>query len=163
MKESWFTQTEVFLLHEIVARLDRLAGKHVLAGRGMSYGEFLVAMAVRELGQPTHGEAGDMLDMSKSLVSQRVAGLLAKGYIEQHRDPRNRRQVRLELTAAGQAALEKVYRELVDKASAIFDVLGASRPQFLQSLRLLQKAVTDAEEQSARSDAAGETHENGWK
>lgn len=86
----------------------------------------LVAMAVLEMGQPSHGEAGDMLDMSKSLVSQRAAGLLAKGYAVQHRGAPNRRQARLELTPAGHEALEEIYQELADKASAIFDVLGTS-------------------------------------
>ena len=66
MKNSWFTETEVFLLHEIVARLDRLARRRVLDARGVSYPEFLVAMAVRELPEPTHGEVGELLDISKS-------------------------------------------------------------------------------------------------
>ena len=78
MRNSWFTETEVFLLHEIVARLDRMARKRVLDPRGLSYAEFLVAMAVNEMAQPTQGEVGELLDMSKSLVSQRVASLLAR-------------------------------------------------------------------------------------
>ena len=78
MKNSWFTQTEVFLLHEIVARLDRIARRHVLHAKGISYPEFLVAMAVREMAQPTHGEVGELLDMSKSLVSQRVGRLVGQ-------------------------------------------------------------------------------------
>ena len=86
MKNSWFTETEVFLLHEIVARLDRLARKRVLDASGLSYAEFLLAMAVHELERPTQGEVGELLDMSKSLVSQRVGGLLAKGFLVQHRD-----------------------------------------------------------------------------
>lgn len=145
MKNSWFTQTEVFLLHEIVARFDRLAPRHVLEAKGISYPEFLVAMAVRELPQPTHGEVGKLLDMSKSLVSQRVGTLLAKGFIVQRRDPENRRQVRLALTKSGQQALEGVYEELATSASTIFDVLGPKRRQFLQSLRRLQDALIAAE------------------
>ena len=154
MKNSWFTQTEVFLLHEIVGRFDRLARKHVLDAKDISYAEFLVAMAVREMAQPTHGEVGDLLDMSKSLVSQRVSGLLAKGMIVQRRDAQNRRQVRLELTAAGQEALEKIYKELATKASRIFDVLGSSRPQFLKSLRRLQDTLIAEEAGNARNRAA---------
>ena len=80
MKNSWFTETEVFLLHEIVTRLDRLARKRVLDARGVSYPEFLVAMAVREMSEPTQREVGDLLDMSKSLLSQRVSALMAKGF-----------------------------------------------------------------------------------
>ena len=61
------------MLNEIVTRLDRLARQHVLDAQGLSYPEFLVAMAVDELNEPTQVEVGDFLDMSKSLVSQRVA------------------------------------------------------------------------------------------
>lgn len=145
MKNSWFTQTEVFLLHEIVARFDRLAPRHVLEAKGISYPEFLVAMAVRELPQPTHGEVGKLLDMSKSLVSQRVGTLLAKRFIVQRRDPENRRQVRLALTKSGRQGLEGIYKELATSASTIFDVLGPKRRQFLQSLRRLQDALIAAE------------------
>jgi DNA-binding MarR family transcriptional regulator len=74
-------ETEVFPLHEIVARLDRLARKRVLNSVGLSYGEFVLAMAVNEMERPTQAEVGELLDMSKSLVSQRVGGLLAKDFI----------------------------------------------------------------------------------
>ena len=117
----------------------------MLQAKGISYPEFLVAMAVRELPQPTHGEVGKLLDMSKSLVSQRVGTLLAKRFIVQRRDPENRRQVRLALTKSGQQALEGVYEELATSASTIFDVLGPKRRQFLQSLRRLQDALIAAE------------------
>ncbi|MGO9547048.1 MAG: MarR family winged helix-turn-helix transcriptional regulator [Rhodomicrobium sp.] len=160
MKNSWFAQTEVYLLHEIVGRLDRRARAHVLDPKGFSYGEFLVAMAVREMAQPTHGEVGDMLDMSKSLVSQRVGGLLAKGFIVQRRDAQNRRQVRLELTAPGQEALEQIYQELAKNASMLFDVLGTSRPQFLQSLRRLQEVLIAVDLSDAGNNATGETRKS---
>jgi DNA-binding MarR family transcriptional regulator len=108
-KRSWFTETEVFLLHEIVARLDRLARKRVLDAIGLSYAEFLVAMAVNEIDQPTQGEVGELLDMSKSLVSQRVSALLTKGLLVQNRDTENRRQVRLVLTPQGRLTLTRIY------------------------------------------------------
>ena len=145
MNTSWFTQTEVFLLHEIVTRLDRMARSRVLDRRGFTYAEFLVAMAVNEMAQPTHGEVGELLDMSKSLVSQRVASLLAKGFLIQLRDNDNRRQVRLELTTMGRQALEGAYDQLAGDAEMLLDVLGPSRPQFLQALRRLRDAIALAE------------------
>jgi DNA-binding MarR family transcriptional regulator len=144
-RHSWFTETEVFLLHEIVARLDRLARKHVLDAIGLSYSEFVLAMAVNEMERPTQAEVGELLDMSKSLVSQRVSSLLAKGLLIQQREPENRRQVRLELTAAGRRALETIYEQLAGNAAKVFDVLGRSRPQFLLSLRRLRDAIGLAE------------------
>jgi DNA-binding MarR family transcriptional regulator len=152
MEKSWFTQTEAFLLHEIVTRLDRLARKRVLDAKGVSYAEFLIAMAVREMARPTHGEIGDLLDMSKSLVSQRVTALVAKGLVVQRRDERSRRHVRLELTAPGQAALEEIYSELATNAERIFGALGAARAQFLQSLHDLQHALAAAEAQAYDAD-----------
>jgi DNA-binding MarR family transcriptional regulator len=144
-RNSWFTETEVFLLHEIVARLDRLARKRVLDAIGLSYAEFVLAMAVNEMERPTQAEVGELLDMSKSLVSQRVGNLLAKGFLVQQRRPENRRQVRLELTAAGRQALETIYEQLAGNAEQLFDVLGPARPQFLRSLRRLRDAIAVAE------------------
>ncbi|SCC95376.1 hypothetical protein THIX_90145 [Thiomonas sp. X19] len=160
MKNSWFTQTEVFLLHEIVARLDRLARQRVLDAKGISYAEFLVAMAVREKAQPTHREVGELLDMSKSLVSQRVTALLAKGFVLQRRDEHNRRQVRLELTATGQESLEQIYQEMANNASKVFNVLGPARSHFLQALRHLQDALIteDALVREAHGDAGNLTN-----
>ena len=145
-KSSWFIDTEVFLLHEIVVRLDRLARKRVLDAVGLSYAEFVLAMAVNELEQPTQAEVGALLDMSKSLVSQRVGGLMAKGVLVQHREVEDRRQVRLELTAAGRRTLEKIYEQLAGNAEKLLDVLGAERPQLLQSLRRLRDAIAAFEE-----------------
>jgi len=153
MENSWFTQTEVFLLHEIVARLDRLARERVLESSGVTYAEFLVAMAVNEMEQPTQAEVGELLDMSKSLVSQRVSNLLTKGLLVQNRDMENRRQVLLVLTAKGRRALARIYEKLAGNATAIFDVLGASRGQFLESLRRVRDAIVAAQasyEQSNR-------------
>ncbi|MGD1017143.1 MAG: MarR family winged helix-turn-helix transcriptional regulator [Roseiarcus sp.] len=144
-RNSWFTETEVFLLHEIVARLDRLARKRVLDAIGLSYAEFVLTMAVNEMERPTQAEVGELLDMSKSLVSQRVGALLAKGFLIQRREPENRRQVRLELTAAGRRALEQIYQQLAGNATKVFDALGPARPQFLQSLRRLRDAIAAVE------------------
>ena len=145
MKHSWFTETEVFLLHEIVTRLDRLARERVLEASGITYAEFLVAMAVNEMEQPTQAEVGELLDMSKSLVSQRVSALMAKKLLVQERDAENRRQVHLALTAKGKAILASIYQQLAGNAAPIFEVLGSSRAQFLQSLRSVRDAVVDAE------------------
>ena len=163
MKNSWFTETEVFLLHEIVARLDRLARRRVLDARGVSYPEFLVAMAVRELPEPTHGEVGELLDMSKSLVSQRVSALLAKGIVEQRREQPDRRHARLALTASGRETLEAIYREMAGNASTLFDRLGRSREPFRRTLARLRDALVDEEAREADNPPSSLTSGNGEK
>ncbi len=121
----------------------------MLDARGVSYPEFLVAMAVRELPEPTHGEVGELLDMSKSLVSQRVSALLAKGIVEQRRKQPDRRQVRLALTVAGRETLESIYREMAGNASALFDGLGGSRESFRRTLAGLRDALVAEEAREA--------------
>jgi DNA-binding MarR family transcriptional regulator len=147
MNDAWFSKTEVFLLHEIVARLNRLAQKRVLEPEGVSYAEFLVALAVQELGEPTQSEVCDWAEMSKSVVSQRVATLLAKGLVEQRREMSDRRQVRLALTPLGQETLAAMCRQLAGNASKLFDLLGPGRDRFRQSLFMLRQALIDEEAQ----------------
>ncbi len=152
MAKSWFIDTEVFLLHEIVALLDGLARKRVLEPLGLTYAEFLVAMSALEFDAPTQSEVGFRLEMSKSLVSQRVASLVEKDILRQRRDPANRRQVRLELTENGARVLERVYGQMANNAAELFDVLGTSRPAFRQSLlRLTEALAKRAVEEGARS------------
>jgi len=145
MKNSWFTETEVFLLHEVVSRLDRIARKRVLDARGVSYPEFLVAMAVREGSAPTQGEVCDLLDMSKSLVSQRVASLMTKGFLEQRRESPDRRQARLALTPEGRETLQAIYHAMATNSSRLFEALGPARQQFREALVFLQKALVAEE------------------
>jgi DNA-binding MarR family transcriptional regulator len=124
----------------------------VLDARGISYAEFLVAMAVREMDGPTQNAVCDLLDMSKSLVSQRVTALMAKGIVIQHRDAANRRQVRLELTPAGRTALEAIYGELAHHAARAFERMGPARPAFHATLVGLREAL--AAEEKALDDGS---------
>ena len=147
MNDAWFSKTEVFLLHEIVARLNRLAQRRVLEPGGVSYAEFLVALAVLELDEPTQSEVGDWAEMSKSVVSQRVGTLLAKGFVEQRRETIDRRQVRLALTPLGQETLEAMCQQLAANSSKLLDLLGPGREQFRRSLTMLRQALIHEEAQ----------------
>ena len=113
---------------------------------GLSYAEFVLAMAVNEMERPTQAEVGELLDMSKSLVSQRVSGLLAKGFLVQRRERRE--------SPAGAARSDRRpggrrWRRSTSSSPAtrrrLFEVLGPSRPQFLQSLRRLRDAIAAVE------------------
>jgi ABC-type transporter Mla subunit MlaD len=49
------------------------------------------------------------------------------------------------LTTTGRQALEGTYDQLAGNAETLLDVLGPSRPQFLQSLRRLRDTIALAE------------------
>ena len=132
-----FADSEAYMLHEIVIRLDRRARTRSLNAHGLTYTEFLVMVAVRELPDPSQSSVADAFDFSASAVSQKVSSLLGKGLLTQRRDDENRRIVRLSLTTAGDELLNKVYGELSACASEVFDTLGDRRPEFHAALTSL--------------------------
>lgn len=141
MAQRPFRESEVFLLHQLVIHLDRLARVRILDPAGVTYPEFLVLLTVRELGGPTQDEAAASLDMSKSLVSQRVSALIKKGLIVQTPRADNRRQVSLGLTEVGAALIEGLYGALSGSSDRLFSLLGPGREGFHSALTLLSATL----------------------
>lgn len=141
--------SEVFLLHEIVTAFDRIARLSYLNRHGLSFTEFLVMMMVDQLGNPSQTEVGRMLDFSNSSVSQKVTSLREKGMVQQERDPKSRRTVRLNLTPAGQSTLGVVYEELSTASGRIFAQLGDGRADFQAALLVLRGALRESPEAKA--------------
>ncbi len=137
-----FKLSEVFLLHEIVIRLDRLARQTILEERGVTYQEFLVMMSARELPTPTQDDVAQYLDISRSSVSQRVSSLLEKQLVLQVQDKSNRRKVNLSLTPQGAELLSEIYSLMLGATEEVFASLGPQREPFqqalLQIIRLLE-------------------------
>jgi len=136
-----FTTTELYLIHEIVIRLDRIARSEILDPLGISYPEFLVMMAVRELDRPTQDAAGSHVDLSSSLVSQRVSALRKKGLIMQTRNQENRRKVFLNLTEKGNRVLDSAYETMVTGTEEIFGLTDPNRSVFTQGLLTIALAL----------------------
>jgi DNA-binding MarR family transcriptional regulator len=152
-----FTDSEVFKLHEIVIRLDTIAQKAVLAPVGLTYAEFLVLMAVRELPQPRQQDVSGMIGASKSLVSQRVKSLAAKRLLRQTVNENNRREHQLELTRKGSEVLVSAYAALLDAAHGVFAALGKERAALgglldrtLEQIRKTEKSLVPYEKGKVR-------------
>jgi DNA-binding MarR family transcriptional regulator len=145
MAKAGFTGTELYLVHEIVIRLDRIARLRILAPLGIVYPEFLVLMAARELRVPTQRAVGAHVDFSKSVVSQRVSDLRKKGLIAQTRNPANRRQVLLRLTARGNKTLDSAYAAMVSGAEGPFQLAGLHRQALHAGLAAVARALREAE------------------
>ena len=145
MPDTGFKETELFLLHEIVIRLDRLARTTILDPEGITYPEFLVLMAARELPSSTQDGVAEYLDMSKSLVSQRVSSLMLKGLALQQADPESRRKINLVLTEAGSTKVEAIYAAMVHSTDELFESLGSLRGTFRDALAGLAGGLAKAE------------------
>ena len=149
MPDAGFKETELFLLHEIVIRLDRLARKTVLDPAGITYPEFLVLMAARELPAPTQDAVAAFLDMSRSLISQRVSSLMKKGLARQDADPKSRRKIKLVLTETGRTKVEAIYAAMVESSDGLFGNLGQHRGAFRDTLSALAGGLAREEGEMA--------------
>lgn len=134
MRSEGFKESEVYLLHEITTRLDRIARLRFLAPAGITYPEFLILMSARELPAPTQEEVSIFVDMSKSLVSQRVSALIKKGLLKQDGDPENRRKVKLRLTRVGEEKMSRIYDQMLSSSAELFDAMGDFRSAFRNAL-----------------------------
>ena len=155
MAKPSFKDSEVFMLHEIVTRLDRIARTRILEPEDVTFPECLVLMAVREMRTPAQVDVGAFLDMSKSLVSQRVSALLKKGFLLQSPDPRSRRHVRLELTAGGRKTIDRIYAAMIKQSSRYFEMLGRSHPAFVDALERLRRILVLEGESEGTSSGPG--------
>lgn len=132
-----FSESELYLMHSLVIGLDRIARESLLEPFKVTFNEFLVLMAVREMSSPVHQDVARYLDISKSLVSQRVRLLVERKLLRQVQNRENRREVILVLTAKGRTQVEKMYEILLSAGNRLFESLGTQRDSFRLELTLL--------------------------
>lgn len=118
----------------VVGRLMRLSRfwdaeiKRFLAGHGLEPGEFDVLSTLRRVGRPHELTAGEFMKTSlvtSGAVTNRVDRMEAKGLVARVRDTRDRRAVKIRLTAEGLALIDEVYPLHVENEARLLDVLSA--------------------------------------
>lgn len=111
---------------EVLSRVDRLA-RHVDRARAAAFSrhdlegwEFDVLAALRRSGAPYRASPGALVretGVTSGTMTNRVDRLVSRGLVRRDSDPDDRRSVRVELTPAGQTAVD----------GALVDLLGAER------------------------------------
>ena len=101
----------------------RLAMEETLESHDLSYGEWSTLCKLRRAPERTStpGELSAQLELSSGAMTNRIDQLENAGFVQRHRDPTDRRGVRVELTAAG----DEVWRESTN-TQAIKEKLVAS-------------------------------------
>ncbi len=65
-------------------------------------------LRMAEQGQPTLSDVANTLRVTRPTATRLVDGLVQRGWVERAPDPKDRRRVRLHITPAGQAILDRV-------------------------------------------------------
>jgi DNA-binding MarR family transcriptional regulator len=115
--------------------------RRVLADQGVPAQGRLLVMLLRR-GTVTQAEFGRLLGLEKSWVSRSVDRLVAQGWVERSELPTDRRNLQLQLTAAGKVAARGVDARMTAHANDVLDRLPASERQgVVSALRVLSTAL----------------------
>lgn len=104
---------------------------------GLQQGQFDVLATLRRSGPPftlTPGGLADSMMKSQAAMTNRLAGLEAKGLIERTIDPDNRRSVLVSLTADGLELVDRVVTGHVENERALLAPLTESEQARLAGL-----------------------------
>jgi DNA-binding MarR family transcriptional regulator len=132
---------------EVLSRVTRL-GHHLDRARRQSFSEhdiesweFDVLAALRRAGAPYELSPGRLLKetlVTSGTMTNRVDRLAARGFVERHPDPEDRRGVIVRLTAEGKTAVDGAFEALLDAERAFLaDLPHAEQQQLAALLRTL--------------------------
>ena len=132
---------------EVLSRVSRLARRldlargRAFAGTGLEGWEFDVLSALRRCGHPYELSPGQLVSetlVTSGTMTNRVDRLAARGFVERHPDPADRRGVLVRLTgegmAAGDAALTRL---LADEHDLLAELDPSEREDLAGLLRRL--------------------------
>jgi MarR family 2-MHQ and catechol resistance regulon transcriptional repressor len=91
--------------------------------RDLTSGQFGVLETIYHLGPLYQGQLGEKLLQSKGNISTIISNLVDRGLVERHRDPEDRRYVKIHLTEEGEALIADLFPDHVERIAATFDAL----------------------------------------
>jgi len=115
---------------------------------GISIPEWRCLAVLTRSGRLTAGELAERTSLDKVQVSRAIARLKARALVEREVDARDRRAVRLSITASGEA----LFREIADVARAWEQELTSALG--LSERRTLDRVLNKLEDALARVEAA---------
>lgn len=132
---------------QVLSRITRLARhldrvrRKAFASHGLEASEFDVLSALRRAGSPYRLSPGRLLRetmVTSGTMTHRVDRLIAKGLVQRLPDPADRRGIKVQLTAAGMAAVDGALDALLDSEEIFLDGLTAAEAESLaNALRTL--------------------------
>jgi DNA-binding MarR family transcriptional regulator len=128
---------------QVLSRISRLA-KHLdrarraaFAAQGLENWEFDVLSALRRQGPPYQLSPGALLHatlVTSGTMTNRIDRLAAAGRVARHPDPRDRRGVLVQLTAAGRSTLDAAMADLLRRERELLSRLNSDQQRELARL-----------------------------
>lgn len=94
---------------------------------GLTYLQYATLIALHEENDQTVGQLGEKLFLDSSTLTPLLKRLEAMGHVTRTRDPQDERQVRIGITAAGEAMFEKAF----NGRERVIEACGLSHDEFV--------------------------------
>jgi DNA-binding MarR family transcriptional regulator len=113
---------------------------------GVTLPQCLVLLEIDERGRLAMGQLSAQLRLDTSTLSRTIDSLVGKGLVERLRDDDDRRVVRIQLTADGNAMCRSIHKENDAHCRRVFRRIPASKREAVtQSFETLVQAFLDCE------------------
>lgn len=120
------------------------AYKPILDELGLTYTQYIALVALSDGDEQTVGALGEKLFLESNTLTPLLKKLESAGYIRRRRDPADERQVRLSLTPAGRALLDR------DFSATLLDAAGLG-----DDFRAVQQSVVRLRDNLVRATRGG--------
>ena len=129
-------------IHDFIRRFGLLEPSRTPCGQMLPVTQAHALMELRKSPGITHGNLADRLALSKSTISRMVARLEAQDRLTQQKDEKDRRIVRLRLTAKGKRLAQKINDRSLERFIGIIERLpGTMFAQVIESIDHLNLAT----------------------
>jgi DNA-binding MarR family transcriptional regulator len=147
-----------WLMQELRHNRSRRTEKH-----GLSEGRFELLMRLKFDGDAPLGELANDLHVSARNVTGLVDHLERDGLVQRVPDPKDRRSVHAHLTDMGSAAIDKLWRQILDSTLEMIKDISQDELDQLRhtSVRLLQSLRTQTREVAEAHPDGSEAHQEG--
>lgn len=133
-----FLTSPKFLLHELVAMMDKHANSLLLEKFKLNLSHFKVLLFLLENPDLNQKELSICMTLTESGISKTIANLKELGLLETIENPENRREHQLKPTVKGNQILEEALKVFTKETDRLFSVLTDSETtNFNNSLKKL--------------------------
>jgi DNA-binding MarR family transcriptional regulator len=121
----------------LIGRLDHILGKRLRDGLiplGLTVPQYTALSVFRSLGSMSNAQLAERTMVSPQSANDMVKTMEARGWIERSPDPSHGRIIRISLTEAGHAVLQRCDAQVMGLELVMFRELGEEERASLQTL-----------------------------
>jgi DNA-binding MarR family transcriptional regulator len=125
----------------------------VEGGERLTLPQYRCLHALSLTGSALTTQLARQMEVAVPTMTGRIDGLVARGFVERHPDPADRRQIRLVLTDAGRSHFERCRTEIIGNLEALLNRLQpAQKAQVTEALGVLDQLLDVSRESPAAQD-----------